>query len=168
MAWHIRRTSIHKALVDTGAQCTLMPSNYSGVEPICISGVTGGSQQLTLLEAEVSLTGKDWHKHPIVTGPDAPCILGTDYLRRGYFKDPREYWWAFGIAALEEVEQLSPLPGLSEDPSVVWDYSVGKRVVWGRSPRCCISISLVLFIVITVIAIVIVLVVRFVAVALLY
>ncbi|GAB0207032.1 hypothetical protein GRJ2_003168800 [Grus japonensis] len=91
------------------------------VEPICISGVTGRSQQLTLLEAEVSLTGKDWEKHPIVTGPEAPCILGIDCLRRGYFKDPKGYRWAFGIAALEaeEIEQLSTLPGLSEDPSVV-------------------------------------------------
>ncbi|GAB0206633.1 hypothetical protein GRJ2_003128900 [Grus japonensis] len=81
----------------------------------------GGSQQLTLLEAEVSLTGNEWQKHPIVTGPKAPCILGIDHLRRGYFKDPKGYRWAFGIAALEteEIEQLSTLPGLSEDPSVV-------------------------------------------------
>ena len=79
----------YKALVDTGAQCTLMPSSYKGAEPICISGVTGGSQQLTVLEAEVSLTGNEWQKHPIVTGPEAPCILGIDYLRRGYFKDPK-------------------------------------------------------------------------------
>ncbi|KAK4811001.1 hypothetical protein QYF61_014473 [Mycteria americana] len=103
----------YKALVDTGAQCTLMPSSYIGAEPISISGVTGGSQQLTVLEAEVSLTGNEWQKHPIVTGPEAPCILGIDYLRRGYFKDPKGYWWAFGIAALEteEIEQLSTLPG---------------------------------------------------------
>ncbi|GAB0208282.1 hypothetical protein GRJ2_003293900 [Grus japonensis] len=94
----------YKALVDTGAQCTLMPSSYEGVEPISISGVTEGSQQLTLLEAEVSLTGKDWEKHPIVTGPKAPCILGIDYLWRGYFKDPKGYRWAFGIAALEKEE----------------------------------------------------------------
>ncbi|GAB0208641.1 hypothetical protein GRJ2_003329800 [Grus japonensis] len=111
----------YKALVDTGAQCTLMPSSYEGAEPICISGVTGGSQQLTLLEAEVSLTGNDWQKHPIVTGPEAPCILGIDYLRRGYFKDPKGYRWAFGVAALEmeEIEPLSSLPGPSEDPSLV-------------------------------------------------
>ncbi|KAK4830408.1 hypothetical protein QYF61_010939 [Mycteria americana] len=111
----------YKALVDTSAQCTLMPSSYTGAEPICISGVTGGSQQLTVLEAEVSLTGNEWQKHPMVTGPEAPCILGIDYLRRGYFKDPKGYRWAFGIAALEteEIKQLSTLPGLSEDPSVV-------------------------------------------------
>jgi len=47
-----------------------------------------------------------------------PCI---EYLRTGYFKDPKGYRWAFGIAALEmeEIKQLSILPGLSEDPSVV-------------------------------------------------
>ncbi|GAB0206302.1 hypothetical protein GRJ2_003095800 [Grus japonensis] len=79
----------YKALVDTGAQCTLMPSSHEKVEPICISGVTRGSQQLTLLEAEVSLTGNDWEKHPIVTGPEALCILGIDYLWKGYFKDKK-------------------------------------------------------------------------------
>jgi len=34
----------------------------------------------------VSLTGKERQKHPIVTGPEAPCILGIDYLRRGHFR----------------------------------------------------------------------------------
>ncbi|KAK4806835.1 hypothetical protein QYF61_005631 [Mycteria americana] len=67
-----------------------MPSSYTGAESICISGVTGGYKQLTV-EAEVSLTGNEWQKHPIVTGPEAPCILGLDYLRRGYFKDPKGY-----------------------------------------------------------------------------
>lgn len=39
----------------------------------------------------MSLTGNEWQKHPIVTGLEAthPCILGIDYLRRGYFKDPK-------------------------------------------------------------------------------
>ncbi|KAK4810994.1 hypothetical protein QYF61_014466 [Mycteria americana] len=121
----------YKALVDTSAQCTLMPSSYIGAEPISISGVTGGSQQLTVLEAEVSLTGNEWQKHPIVTGPEAPCILGIDYLRRGYFKDPKGYRWAFGIAALEteEIKQLSALPGLSEDPSVVGLLRVKEQQV---------------------------------------
>ncbi|GAB0208264.1 hypothetical protein GRJ2_003292100 [Grus japonensis] len=101
-----------------------MPSSYEGVEPICISGVTGGSQQLTLLEA-------DWEKHPIVTGPEAPCILGIDYLRRGYFKDPKGYQWAFGIAALEseKIGQPFTLPGLSEDPSVVGLLRVEEQQV---------------------------------------
>ncbi|GAB0202664.1 hypothetical protein GRJ2_002732000 [Grus japonensis] len=121
----------YKALVDTGAQCTLLPSNYEGVEPISISGVPGGSQQLTLLEAEVSLTGNEWQKHSIVTGPEAPYILGMDYCRRGYFKDPKGYRWAFGIAALEteETELLSSLPSLSEDPSVVEMLRVEEQQV---------------------------------------
>ena len=79
----------HKALVDTGAQRTLLPLSQRGTKPISIHGVTGGSQELTMLEAEISLTGKDWQKLPMVTGPGAPCILGIDYLRRGYFKDPK-------------------------------------------------------------------------------
>ncbi|KAK4810528.1 hypothetical protein QYF61_004491 [Mycteria americana] len=81
----------YKALVDTGAHCTLMQSGYRGTEPIWISGVTGESQQLSVLEAEVSLTGDKWQKHPIVTSPDSPSILGIDYLRRGYFKDIKRY-----------------------------------------------------------------------------
>ncbi|GAB0204035.1 hypothetical protein GRJ2_002869100 [Grus japonensis] len=78
--------------------------------------------QLTLLEAEVSLTGNEWQKHPIVTGPEALCILGIERVfQRGYFKDPKGYQWAFGIAALEteEIEPFCTLPGLSEDPCVV-------------------------------------------------
>ncbi|GAB0205181.1 hypothetical protein GRJ2_002983700 [Grus japonensis] len=128
---HVTDPQKYKALVDTSAQCTLMASTYEGVEPIYISEVTGGSQQLTLLEAEVSLTGNERQKHPIVTGPEALCILGIDYLRKGYFKDPKGYQWAFGIAALEteETEQLSTLPGLSEDPSVVGLLRVEEQQV---------------------------------------
>ncbi|GAB0198638.1 hypothetical protein GRJ2_002329200 [Grus japonensis] len=61
----------------------------------------------------------------------APCILGTDYLRKGYFKDPKGYRWAFGIAALEveEIETLSSLPSLSEDPSVVGLLRVEEQQV---------------------------------------
>ena len=74
---------------------------------------------------------KSEKKHPIVTGPDAPYILAIDYLRRGYFKDPKGYRWAFGIAALETegIKQLSLLPGLSEDPSVVGLLRVGEQRV---------------------------------------
>ncbi|RMC19309.1 hypothetical protein DUI87_03917 [Hirundo rustica rustica] len=98
-----------------------MPSRYVGTESISISGVTGGSQQLTVLEAEVSLTGNGWQNHPIVTGPEAPCILGIDCLRNRYFKDPEGYCWAFGIAAVEteDIRQLNTLPGLSDDSSAV-------------------------------------------------
>jgi len=59
-----------------------MPSNHKGAESISIYGVTGGSQDLLVLEAEVSLTGNEWEKNPVVTGPDVPCILGIDCLER--------------------------------------------------------------------------------------
>ena len=61
--------------MDTGAQRTLMPSSHQGTESIYIHGVTGGSQELTMLEAEISLTGEDWQKHPIVTGPGLHVYL---------------------------------------------------------------------------------------------
>ncbi|RMC14788.1 hypothetical protein DUI87_06964 [Hirundo rustica rustica] len=108
-----------------------MPSRYVGTESISISGVTGGSQQLTVLEAEVSLTRNGWQKHPIVTGPEAPCILVIDYLRNGYFKDPKGYRWAFGIAAVEteDIRQLSTLPGLSDDSCAVGLLRVEEQQV---------------------------------------
>lgn len=73
-------------MVDPGAECTLMLSSHEGTESIHISGVTGSSQELTVLEAKLNLTGKDWQKHPIVTGPGAPCILGINYFRKGEFQ----------------------------------------------------------------------------------
>lgn len=61
----------------------------------------GGIPKMTVLEAEESLTGNKWQNHPIVTGPEALDILGIDYRRRGYFKDPKGHHWAFGIAAVD-------------------------------------------------------------------
>ncbi|RMC00197.1 hypothetical protein DUI87_22799 [Hirundo rustica rustica] len=121
----------YEALVDTGSQCTLIPSEYVGTEPISIARVTGGSQELTLLEAEVSLTGKEWQKHPIVTGSGAPCILGIDFLQNGYYKDSKGLRWAFGIAAVEAegIKKLNSLPGLSEDPSAVGLLKVEEQRV---------------------------------------
>jgi len=69
-----------------------MPSDYKRSEPVGISGVTGGSQHLPELEAEVSLTENVWQTHHGVTGPEAPCIPGTGCLRRGDFKDPKAKW----------------------------------------------------------------------------
>lgn len=69
------------ALADICTQCTLMSSRYMGVESISISEVTGRSQWLTVLDAEVSLAGKEWQKHPVMTAPEAPCILGIDSLK---------------------------------------------------------------------------------------
>lgn len=78
-----------------------------------------GFQQLTVLEAEVSLTGKEWQKHPVVTGPETPCILGIDYLRIGYFEDPKRYRWAFGIAAVQTEETRPCL--VSQKTFPLWD-----------------------------------------------
>lgn len=78
-------------------------------------------QQLMLLEAEVSKTGNEWQKHPNVPDPEALCILGTGYLRRGNFKGSKGYWWGSGITTVEtkQIKQLSTLSSLSEGPSVV-------------------------------------------------
>ena len=121
----------YQALVESGAQCTLMPSSREGTESIHICGVSGGSQELTALEAKIRLPGTDWQKHPIVTGPGAPCMLDIDCLRRGHFKDPKGYRWAFGIAAgdTDDMKQPSLLPGLSEDPSVVGLLQVKEQQV---------------------------------------
>ncbi|RMC19569.1 hypothetical protein DUI87_03127 [Hirundo rustica rustica] len=99
--------------------------------PVAHSQTARGSQDFTLVEADVSLTGKEWKKHPIVTGPEAPCILGIDYLRSGYFKDPKGLRWAFGIAAVvtEGIRQLNTLPGLSENPSAVGLLKVQEQRV---------------------------------------
>ncbi|RMC18270.1 hypothetical protein DUI87_04152 [Hirundo rustica rustica] len=115
----------------TEMKCTLIPSEYVGTEPISIAGVTGVSQELTLLEAEVSLTGKEWQKHPIVTGPGAPRILGIDFLWNGYYKDSKGLRWAFGIAAVEAegIKKLNSLPGLSENPSAVGLLKVEEQRV---------------------------------------
>ncbi|RMC20598.1 hypothetical protein DUI87_01450 [Hirundo rustica rustica] len=121
----------YEALVDTGAQCTLLPSRHVGEESVSIAGVTESSQDFTLVEADVSLTGKEWKRHPIVTGPEAPCILGIDFLRNGYFKDPKGLRWAFGIAAVKTggVKQLNTLPGRSENASAVGLLKVEEQQV---------------------------------------
>lgn len=46
MAWHIRPTE-----VSSGHWCTLTSIRYERAEPICVSGATGGSQQLTVFKA---------------------------------------------------------------------------------------------------------------------
>ncbi|RMB93246.1 hypothetical protein DUI87_30368 [Hirundo rustica rustica] len=95
------------------------------------SSTQRGSQEFTLVEADVSLTRNKWKRHPIVTGPEAPCILGIDFLRNGYFKDPKGFRWAFRIAAVETggVKQLNTLPGLSENPSAVGLLKVEEQQV---------------------------------------
>lgn len=68
-------TQEYMALVDTVTQCILMLIEGQNPE------VTGGSQQLTVLEADMILTGNEWQKDSIVTDLEAPRILGIDYLK---------------------------------------------------------------------------------------
>lgn len=62
---------------------------------------------MSILEAEVSLTGDKRQKCSILTGPEALLIFGIDYLRRVYFKDPKRYQWTFGVAIVntEKIKQ---------------------------------------------------------------
>ena len=69
-----------------------------------------------MLEAEVRLTGNEWPKHPMVTGPKAPCIAGTDYLSRRYFRGTKGYQWDFGIAAVETKETAAHLAWSLREP----------------------------------------------------
>ncbi|KAJ7414867.1 hypothetical protein BTVI_40009 [Pitangus sulphuratus] len=62
---------------------------------------------------------------------NAPCILGIDYLRNGYFKGPKGHGWVFGIATVETevAKQLNSLLGLSETPSAVGLLKVEEQRV---------------------------------------
>ncbi|KAJ7425276.1 hypothetical protein BTVI_03354 [Pitangus sulphuratus] len=84
--------------------CPGYSKGHMGTKTVSIFGVTGESQELSVVEAKISLTGDQWEKYPIVTGPEAPCILDMDYLRRRYFKDLKGYQWAFGVAVVTEEE----------------------------------------------------------------
>ncbi|PKU37290.1 rna-directed dna polymerase from mobile element jockey-like [Limosa lapponica baueri] len=117
--------------INMSQQCVLAVQKANGILGCIKTSVASRLRELTVLEAEVSLNGNKWEKHPIVTGPDALWILGIDYLKRGYFKDPKGYQWAFGVAAVETEDstQLSTLPGLSDDPSVVGLLRVKEQQV---------------------------------------
>ncbi|GAB0207154.1 hypothetical protein GRJ2_003181000 [Grus japonensis] len=64
-------------------------------------------------------------------GTKAGFTIKRNYLRRGYFKDPKGYQWAFGVATVntEKIKQLSTLSGLSEDPFVVGLLQVKEQQV---------------------------------------
>lgn len=62
MAWHIGPTKVQ---VSSGQWCTLRSSCYERAEPICVSGATGGSQQLVILKAKVSLIGNKWQEYQL-------------------------------------------------------------------------------------------------------
>ena len=67
-----------------------------------------------------------------MTSPEALCILGNRLPQEeGISRTQKGYRWAFGIAALEseEIKQLSTLPSLLEDPSVVGLLRVREQQV---------------------------------------
>lgn len=88
MAWHIGSTEVQSF---SRYQCKVYTDASKAQEwrTYWISGVTGGCQELSVIETEVSLTGDRWQEHPIVTGSEGMCILGINYLRREYFKDSK-------------------------------------------------------------------------------
>ncbi|TRZ08572.1 hypothetical protein HGM15179_018542 [Zosterops borbonicus] len=129
---HLRQVAVLDVLFGRDGQHNNDPNKgYVGAEPVSIDGVTGGLQQLTLLESKVSLTGKEWQKHPNVTTPEALGILGIDFLQNSHFKHPKGLKWAFGIAAVEEEgnRQLNASPRLSENPSAVGPLNVEEQHV---------------------------------------
>lgn len=85
---------------------------------------------MAMLEAEVSLTANKWQKHPAVTGLEASCILGIDYIRIGYCRDPKGYWCIFDVTNVhvENIKELSTLSSLLEDTSVWLMHVEEERV----------------------------------------
>lgn len=59
-------------------------------------------------------------KAPPVFGLKVLCMLGVDYLRRGYFRDTEAHWWVLSTTALEveEVNRCLPCLFSQRDPSV--------------------------------------------------
>ncbi|RMC17971.1 hypothetical protein DUI87_04845 [Hirundo rustica rustica] len=76
-------------------------------------------------------TSRQNQQESLPLGAEAPCILGINYLRNGYFKDPKGYRWVFGIAAVEteDIRQLNTLPGLSDDSCAVGLLRVEEQQV---------------------------------------
>lgn len=104
----------YKALVDTGVQGTLMPSNHREIERICISRVT----RIPRTDCRGS-----WNESGLTWVAWAPYCDWPRCLRG--------YWWASAIAPVEteEKEQLSISPSLSEDPSIVGHMRVKEQKV---------------------------------------
>lgn len=87
--------------------------------PICISRVTGGSQQLNMLESEMSRTRNEWQKHPIVMAERFLASLAdTNYLSK-VFQRPKINHWGFSIVALEMEENKKLFYSVCSPHSVV-------------------------------------------------
>lgn len=71
----------------TLVQSVLRNPHSKGAESILISGETAGYHSLSVLEAQEGLTGKEWPKTPLGTGPEAPFITGRDNLQTGSIRN---------------------------------------------------------------------------------
>lgn len=67
-----------------------------GTEPVSAAGVTGGLSSLLCWKLRWPWLGRNGINNLILTGPEAPCILGIAFLRSGHFKDPKGLFWALG------------------------------------------------------------------------
>lgn len=76
----------HKALVNTGAQWTLMPSGCGGAETSCI---LEWQEHHTLLVIKISLTMNEWPKHPVVSGPETVYVWQR-LLQERVFQHPKK------------------------------------------------------------------------------
>lgn len=77
-----------KALANTSAQCTLMPSDHRGRIHLCFWS-NGKTQDLSVLKVELSLTVNEldlYELSPSATGPEAPCICHVDNSGQGISK----------------------------------------------------------------------------------
>ncbi|KAF4796716.1 hypothetical protein TURU_081865 [Turdus rufiventris] len=86
-----------------------------------------------LMQAHVSAMVKDLQEEvrEMRGMKEATCILSIDFLRNGYYKDPKGFRWTFGIAAVaaEGIKQLKTLPELSESPSAMRLLKVTEQQV---------------------------------------
>lgn len=69
---------------------SLMALGLRSVTALYSCGMPVDSLQLTALGTQISLSGNEWQRHPILTCAEALCILGVYCLRRGYFKEPKK------------------------------------------------------------------------------
>lgn len=88
----------------------------TGAGTISVSGVAGQSQQLTLLEVKVSLTGNEWQKHSIVTGPETPEHPLPRLPHKGVLPRTQNVLLGFCYSCLgdsrnETATYLTPSPG---------------------------------------------------------
>ncbi|TRZ12214.1 hypothetical protein HGM15179_014894 [Zosterops borbonicus] len=92
-----------------------MPSTYQGEEPLLISEMTEGSQQVIALEAEMNLTRTTWQKHPLVTSLKAAVSFampsseqGTPRIRKGMAVMPVEEQQIPVVTVTESKQQYCP------------------------------------------------------------